>query len=482
MFRSQRCRFLLVIFLLAPIAAEAGVLCASPLGHLRMRERCQRHETRVDVRGLLGDERDAVPLADWEVRTAAPVIEGLASVASAPDATMLGVSPCRLIDTRPGFSSALAGDDIGAFSDFEIRTYTVAGFCGVPTGATALSINLAVVPGSSDGFASVGPTGSIPAFPPGPSFASINFVGSGPAISNSLIVPVDDMGRIDVYAARSADVIIDTNGYFQPKDAGTNVFFVPGAGTDLENGAVLAATVAEVNALPAGTRASIELGPGVFDLDTTGISLSRRTAMVGAGQEATTITCDAPTAVDISAAADGTSLRGLTVINTSASISSNVVRTAADDFASRDVTLSSTGGRGLLLFPAPTGALVERTTIEAASNVIQLSSTGGDVVVRDSILHGAKNVMVVIGPGMATIENSTLESDGGSFATIAGNADGIIVVRHSRLLAAGTYASGTGGSFTMNHSFVDAATITSTATLSCSATSEPSGFTTTGCP
>lgn len=433
------------------------------------------------MRGLLGDERDAVPLADWDVREAAPAIDGLESVASAPDATMLGVAPCRLIDTRPGFSSALAGDDIGAFSNFEIRTYTVAGFCGIPTGSTALSINLAAVPGSSSGFLSVGPTGSVAAFPPGPSFASINFVGSGPAISNSLIVPIDEMGRIDVYAARSADVIIDTNGYFQPKDAGTNVFFVPGTGTDLENGATLAATVAEVNALPAGTRASIELGPGVFDLGATGISLSRPTAMVGVGQETTTITCSAATAVEVSASADGTSLRGLTVINTSASVSSNVVSAAADDFASRDVMLSSTSGRGLLLFPAPTGALVERTTIESESNVIQLSS-GGDLVVRDSTLHGAKNVMVVFGPGMATIENSTLESDGGLSATVAGNTDGTVVVRHSRLLAAGTYASGTGGSFTMNHSFVDAATIASTATLSCSATSEPSGFTTTGCP
>lgn len=196
--------------------AEAKVLCASPLGSVKIREGCRRHEVVVDVRELMAAVSDPVPLANWEVDGVSAAPEGLESVSAVNSSSVVPVTPCRLIDTRIGSSSEIPGDDIGPFADFEMRTYTLEGYCGIPAGATGVSINLAIVPGVQAGFASVGPSGSIPAFPPGPKFASINYVGSGPPISNSLVVPLDTLGRLDVYAARSAEVIIDTNGYLAP--------------------------------------------------------------------------------------------------------------------------------------------------------------------------------------------------------------------------------------------------------------------------
>lgn len=239
---AHRSRILLIAALLAASAhiAEAAVLCSSHLGHLRLRERCPRHEMPVDVRELLASAPDAVPLQGWDVPPdpAADLPAGLEAVAATNSSTLVDLTPCRLVDTRPGLASALSGVDIGPFADETIRTYSLEGSCGIPTsGVEAVSINLAIVPGQQSGFASVGPGSSLPAFPPGPSFASINYQGQGSPISNSLIVPVDSDGEIDVYVARSADVVIDTNGYFAgPSDDSGNTAFGEDALTSISTG------------------------------------------------------------------------------------------------------------------------------------------------------------------------------------------------------------------------------------------------------
>ncbi len=472
-------------FVLSWTAADASVLCSSRLGHLRLRERCQRHEIHVDLRDLADAAPDPVPLADWPTTSQSSAFAGLESAASAPDATMINVAPCRLVDTRPGGPSAVVGDDIGALADFEIRTYTLTGLCGVPAGATALSINLAVVPGVAGGFASVGPTGSIAPFPPGPSFASINFVGSSPPLSNSLIVPLDDAGRIDVYAARAADVIIDTNGYFQPKDAGTNVFFLPGTGTGLENGAALSAVVGEVNALPLGTRSTIELGPGVFDLDATALNIIRPVSLVGADQALTSILCACVSdAVVFSADSAGSSIRHVRVENTMNSLNSHALRfSASGGSAASHVDIRTTGGAGIYLSSAPNIALTH-VTVDAAGLAVFGSGTGSSAVVRSSTLSSVnREVTLVLTANSLTIENSTLETADPLEPVIDTQSGGAVLVRHSRLTSAGSsYIAGTGGTFSMTQSFVDAATISYAGTATCTATAGPTTFDATTCP
>lgn len=477
---------LLAAAILAATDASASVLCSSRFGHLRLRERCPRHEIQIDVRELGRPGDDLVPLTDWTPASRSSAPAGVESVAAASDSTMLNLTPCRLVDTRPGSTSAFVGDDVGAFADFEIRTYTLTGLCDVPAGASALSINLAVVPGAVSGFASVGPTGSIAAFPPGPNFASINFVGAGPAISNSLMVPLDDMGRIDVYAAREADVIIDTNGYFQPKDAGTNTFFVPGTGTDQENGAALAAVVAEANALPVGVRAAIEIGPGVFDLDTTKISLTGPTALFGASPELTTITCDCTTdALELGGGSDGSSVESLRIENTNAGGNANGVRVeGSDDSALRRVEVTTAGGTGVYVYSSH-DLVIENATLDTASNGVFYAITSPySGSIRNSHFASGVHALSVFGTNSVTVENSTLETTSAlAHAVVNTETGGNIDIRHSRLTSGGSsYAAGSGGTFSMTHSFVDAAAIAHTGAAACTATTGPGVFSPAACP
>lgn len=112
--------------------------------------------------------------------------------------------PCRVLDTRQQ-TAILSG---------ETRVYTMAGSCGIPADARAISVNLTAV----------GPTGSghVKLFPADvltiPS--AINFV-AGRNRANNGIVPLsyDGTGQIAVQASVTGNgtvhVVIDVNGYFQ---------------------------------------------------------------------------------------------------------------------------------------------------------------------------------------------------------------------------------------------------------------------------
>lgn len=212
---------LLATTMLSAPWAEAMQLCATPQGRLRLRESCLRRETVVDVGALQsgGAEYD-IPLENWQVPlgggsgSTARASDGLAqAAAAAPGAgRFTSLTPCRMVDTRPLSSSALVGVDIGPFARHEIRTYDLDGFCGVPSSAIAISANLTVVSTEGPGFATIGPGGE---FPPNPTTASIIWEVPTPArISNADIYPLNVSGEISVYSARTTNVIIDVNGYF----------------------------------------------------------------------------------------------------------------------------------------------------------------------------------------------------------------------------------------------------------------------------
>ncbi len=476
---------LVVGLLLMPVAdAHATVLCASQLGHLRLREACRRHEQIVDVRALAAAEADSVPLRDWKVLpgddSSADSPRGIEAVAAASSSSMANLTPCRLIDTRPGTSSALPGDDIGPLASFQIRTYTLSGFCGIPSGATALSINLAVVPGAQGGFVSVGPGSSIPPFPPGPSFASINFVGAGPALSNSLIVPLDDQGSIDVYAAREADVIIDTNGYFEVSAA--NTLYVPGTGSASENGDALDAAVAEAGAGGASSLWVIELGPGVFDLGTSGISLSRQTALVGAGRQLTTITCNCVNPV-VTVNLAASEVRALRVDNTSTNTSTAdaIHITGADDTIVSNVYVTATGNDGIDI-SSSSDVLVEQVIAETGDVSVDFNTSVSGTVLDSTLRSSSAQVFQLSTNDVATIRNCSLERlNSGDLLQIQG-LGATVSFFNSRLVSPGTLASGTAGTLEISNSFVDAASATFTGTSTCRGISTPSGFLTMTCP
>ena len=161
-----------------------------------------------------------------------------ALAASAQALPFVGVTPCRLVDTR-GLPAALPGG--GFLAAATERTYTFAGACGIPADAQAISLNATVTNPTGPGFLVLWPKGS--ALPP---VSTLNFV-AGQTVANAAVVPLSVDGSISIALGVSGgDVILDTNGYYSPLGvvnslngqggnltllAGSNVTLTPGAGT-----------------------------------------------------------------------------------------------------------------------------------------------------------------------------------------------------------------------------------------------------------
>jgi hypothetical protein len=119
------------------------------------------------------------------------------------------LTPCRIIDTRNPVG-AYGGPALPAATT---RNIGAAGRCGVPSGATSLSVNLTVVAPLAVGWLTLypGPIGNTR-----PVVSSINFM-NGRTIANNAIVTVAPDGTINVYngGTSATGFIIDVNGYFK---------------------------------------------------------------------------------------------------------------------------------------------------------------------------------------------------------------------------------------------------------------------------
>jgi RHS repeat-associated protein len=121
------------------------------------------------------------------------------------------VSPCRALDTRSQSAPLSAG---------ETRTVTLAGVCGVPSSATAVSINITVVDATADGEMTAWPSNE-----PKPTASAISYqVGANRA--NNGMQKLGN-GALSFYANQptgTAHLIIDVNGYYT-EDAGAMVAY-----------------------------------------------------------------------------------------------------------------------------------------------------------------------------------------------------------------------------------------------------------------
>jgi hypothetical protein len=118
------------------------------------------------------------------------------------------LKPCRLIDTR-WTNGPLGGPGLVAGTN---RVFTIGEVCGVPSTATAVSVNVTVT----------GPTvaGHLRLYPAGaalPLVSSINYA-AGQTRANNGIVPLGPGGQIAVWCAQAsgtAHFILDVSGYFE---------------------------------------------------------------------------------------------------------------------------------------------------------------------------------------------------------------------------------------------------------------------------
>ena len=130
-----------------------------------------------------------------------------------PPLPFIALNPCRVADTRGnGFTGAYGPPSLIANAT---RSFTIAGQCGIPSTAAAVSFNFAAL--------NVSAAGDLRVFPAGggvPLVSTLNYNGNTPNIANAAVVPLGTGGAITVQAdATSIDLIIDVNGYYDGSGA-----------------------------------------------------------------------------------------------------------------------------------------------------------------------------------------------------------------------------------------------------------------------
>ena len=119
------------------------------------------------------------------------------------------ISPCRIVDTR-GSSGPYGGPALAGSS---VRSFVLAGPCGVPATAKSVAVNLTVTQPSS--------AGHITAFPAGgtiPPTSALNF-SAGQTRANNAVLGLSPAGGVSFATALppggTVHLIVDVNGYFE---------------------------------------------------------------------------------------------------------------------------------------------------------------------------------------------------------------------------------------------------------------------------
>ncbi len=137
-----------------------------------------------------------------------------------PAGSVNGLTPTRLMDTRSDGDTA---DGLfrreGAVGPNTVKTLTVAGRGGVPTGATAgaVALNVTATEPTGNSFITVFPTGNTQ-----PTASNLNVV-PGQTVPNMVIVPLGTAGQINLYnQGGNTHLIVDVLAWFPSATASIN--------------------------------------------------------------------------------------------------------------------------------------------------------------------------------------------------------------------------------------------------------------------
>jgi len=149
---------------------------------------------------------------------------------TAPD-LYTAVSPERICDTRAGNPSGLSGLAAQCNGIRNAGTRLTPGGpmvigvggsdLGVPSGATAVAVNVTVVDPSGPGYVSVYPTGSTP-----PTASVLNF-RTGQVVANLVETGLGANDEMSLVSDVATDVVIDLEGYVAPGSDGEPGYFTP---------------------------------------------------------------------------------------------------------------------------------------------------------------------------------------------------------------------------------------------------------------
>ncbi|MET9573475.1 hypothetical protein ACFYNW_31845 [Streptomyces virginiae] len=144
-----------------------------------------------------------------------------------PGSDFTPYKPTRLLDTRNGTGGPKA--KIPAYGTTRVR---ISGNGDIPTGVTAVVLNVTATNTNSAGHVTVWPEGS-----ERPNTSNVNFA-KGQTVPNLVIVPVDRNGYVDLYNGgwESVDLIADVTGYFTRTTSSGYTPINPSRFVDTRNG------------------------------------------------------------------------------------------------------------------------------------------------------------------------------------------------------------------------------------------------------
>ncbi len=142
---------------------------------------------------------------------------GLAA-ATGPDGAVafVPITPCRLIDTRPGIDTVGArATPLGKAETITLGAHGANGDCaGIPSGATGLSLNVTTTNASKPTFLTIWPADASR-----PTASSLNPQGGEPARPNAVTTKLSPTGQFSMYNLDgTVNVIVDVNGYYIDHD------------------------------------------------------------------------------------------------------------------------------------------------------------------------------------------------------------------------------------------------------------------------
>lgn len=120
------------------------------------------------------------------------------------------ITPCRLMDTRPGSTVGPRNAPLGANETYAAQVTGVNGQCTIPADATAVVMNVTSVDPTAVGYLTLFPAGAVR-----PTASNLNVRPGQAPTPNLVTVSLSAAGALAVYnAAGTVDVIADIAGYY----------------------------------------------------------------------------------------------------------------------------------------------------------------------------------------------------------------------------------------------------------------------------
>jgi hypothetical protein len=135
------------------------------------------------------------------------------TAATGSPSSFVPITPCRLVDTRPGTIHVGArATPIGANEAVTFAVWGTNGNCTIPNSATGIATNTTAVNPTASSFLTVYPADASPR----PAASNLNTVAGAAPTPNQVTVGLSATGAIDVYnLTGTVDVIVDIVGYYQ---------------------------------------------------------------------------------------------------------------------------------------------------------------------------------------------------------------------------------------------------------------------------